>query len=106
MKLKLTIDKQPLILELEAIIALFGKTRTIEFAEGRWTPYVFLDLAEPVGDTKITHITGAAALEAFLKTAPKHIVDFGGFIRDKIEEIERGSRDGSDEATVPSGSEK
>jgi hypothetical protein len=64
--------------------------------------YVFL---EPVGDSKITHLRGVAELEAFLKTAPKDIVDFGGFIRDKIEEIEKGSRDGSDEATAPSGSE-
>ena len=89
MKLKLTIDKQPLILELEAIVALFGKSRTIEFAEGRWTPFVFFELAEPV-DSNVIHVKDLTVdkLDTLLNTLPKHDTDFGGFIRDKIEEIE------------------
>ena len=37
MNFVLTIDKQSLALKLEAILALFGKSRTMEFAEGKWT---------------------------------------------------------------------
>jgi hypothetical protein len=38
MNFVLTIDRQPLVLKLEAILALFGKSRTMEFAEARPGP--------------------------------------------------------------------
>ena len=48
MKLHLTIDQQPLFLELEAALALFGSTRVIQFVQGKWSPFVLCESAEPV----------------------------------------------------------
>ena len=53
----LTIDNQPLVLKLEAILALFGKARTMEFAEGKWTPFVFFQVEdEPDSVTVVQRI--------------------------------------------------
>ena len=43
MKLLFTVDDQPLVLTAKQAAALFGKTRLREFAEGRWTPFVFCE---------------------------------------------------------------
>ena len=89
MKLKLTIDNQPLILELEAIVALFGKSRTLEFAAGRWSPYVFVELAEPV-ETTVVHVPDLTVEKLnTLKNEIPYFLDFDVFIRDKIDEIEK-----------------
>jgi hypothetical protein len=48
MKLYLTIDQQPLFLELEAALALFGSERLIEFVHGKWSPFVLCESADPV----------------------------------------------------------
>ncbi|MFH1345797.1 MAG: hypothetical protein ABIL01_31995 [Pseudomonadota bacterium] len=93
MNFKLTIDNQTLILKLEAILALFGKSRTTEFAEGKWTPFVFFELDVPA-DTipKIHHIefTGMTKtqINEALEAPPRDIVDFAGFVRGEIEKIE------------------
>jgi hypothetical protein len=44
MNFVLTIDNQPLVLNREAILALFGKSRTMEFAEGKWSPFVLFQV--------------------------------------------------------------
>ena len=90
----LTIDKQPLVLPLPAILSLFGKSRTMEFAEGKWTPYVFFQLEEPEDAVPTAHhidftnMTQAGIVDA-LKTMPSDVVDFAGFVRDEIEKIEK-----------------
>jgi hypothetical protein len=89
-----TIDKQPLTLKLEAILALFGKARTMEFAEGKWTPFVSFELvAPPNAMPTVQHVdfTNMSETEiiAALKSVPKDVVDFAGFVRDEIEEIEK-----------------
>jgi hypothetical protein len=90
----LTIDKQPLTLKLEAILALFGKARTMEFAEGKWTPFVSFELEAPPNDMPtVQHIDFAnmseAEIVAALKSPPKDVADFAGFVRDEIEAIEK-----------------
>jgi hypothetical protein len=93
MNFKLTIDKQPLVLQLEAILALFGKSRTMEFAEGKWTPFVFFELDVPadvvpeIHHIEFTGMTETQISEA-LEALPRDIVDFAGFVRDEIEKIE------------------
>ena len=98
MKLKLTIDKQPLILDLETIFVLFGKSRTIEFAEGKWTPFVFCELAENASASEVPENTtyknveklSEQELDQLLSSIPGEIIDFGGFVRKEIEKIENG----------------
>jgi hypothetical protein len=90
----LTIDKQPLVLPLTAIVALFGRARTMEFAEGKWTPYVFFQPEDPedgvlaVQHIDFTDMNQAEIVEA-LKTLPRDVVDFPGFVHDAIEKIEK-----------------
>jgi len=90
----LTIDKQSLVLPLSAILALFGKSRTMEFAEGKWTPYVFFQVEEPAdGVHTVRHIDftdmNQSEIVDTLKTLPRDVVDFPGFVRDEIEKIEK-----------------
>jgi hypothetical protein len=94
MNFTLTIDKQPLTLKLEAILALFGKDRTMEFAEGKWTPFVFFELEAPpnaiptiqhIDFTKMTEAETVAALNSL----PRDVADFPGFVRDEIAKIEK-----------------
>jgi hypothetical protein len=94
MNFVLTIDKQPLVLKLEAILALFGKPRTMEFAEGKWTPYVFFQLEDPPNSLPtVQHIEFTNMNEAeignSLKSLPRDVYDFAGFVRDAIAEIEK-----------------
>ena len=90
----LTIDEQPLVLKLEAFLSRFGKSRTMEFAEGKWTPFVFFRLEEPenavaaVRRIDFTNMSQAEMVDA-LKTIPRDVVDFSGFVRDEIEKIEK-----------------
>jgi hypothetical protein len=90
----LTIDKQPLVLKLEAILALFGKARTLEFAEGKWTPFVFFEREPPVDDAlpAVTHIEftdmSDAEIGAALRSLPRDVIDFAGFVADEIAKIE------------------
>jgi hypothetical protein len=93
MNFVLTIDKQSLVLRLEAILALFGKSRTMEFAEGKWTPYVFFQLEDPPNSvptvTKIEFTNmSQSEIETSLKDLPRDVYDFAGFVRDAIEKIE------------------
>jgi hypothetical protein len=93
-KFVLTIDKQPLVLPLDAILALFGRSRTMEFAEGKWTPYVFFQVEEPEnGVATVHHIDftdmNQAEIVDALKALPRDVVDFPGFVRDEIEKIEK-----------------
>jgi hypothetical protein len=94
MNFKLTIDGQPLILKLETVLALFGRSRTMEFAEGKWTPLVFFELQEVVNTVpEISHmqlfndLTWEQISEA-LEALPKDVVDFTGFVQDEIQKIE------------------
>jgi hypothetical protein len=95
-KFILTIDKQPLALKLEAILGLFGKARTMEFAEGRWSPFVSFELVAPpddmpaVPDIDFTNMSESEIVAA-LTSVPKDIVDFAGFVRDEIEAIEKAA---------------
>lgn len=94
MNFKLTIDKQPLILKLEAILALFGNARTMEFAEGKWTPFVFFELEMPPGvpptveHIDFTNMTESEISDA-LKSLPREVNDFPGLVRDEIEKLEK-----------------
>ena len=90
----LTIDKQPVTLTLEAILALFGKARTMEFAEGKWTPFVSLELVTPLNDMPaVQHIDftnmSESEIIAALKSLPKDVADFVGFVRDEIKKVEK-----------------
>jgi hypothetical protein len=93
-KFILTIDNQPLTLKLEAILALFGKDRTLEFADGKWTPFVVFELEVPptgmptVQNIDFTNMTEAQTIDA-LKSLPRDVADFPGFVRDEIEKIEK-----------------
>lgn len=97
MKLKLTIDQQPLILDLQAILVLFGKPRTIEFAEGKWTPFVFCEPADNPAAANAPVITAYENVERLnkddlqklLNSIPEDVMDFGSFIRKEIERIEK-----------------
>jgi hypothetical protein len=89
----LTIDNQPLVLKLEAILALFGKARTMEFAEGKWTPFVFFQVEdEPDSVTVVQRIDftdmDKSEIEGALEGLPPDVRDFPGFVRDAIEKIE------------------
>jgi hypothetical protein len=80
---------------LEAILALFGKPRTMEFAEGKWTPYVFFQLEDPPNSvptvTKIEFTDmSESGIANSLKDLPRDVYDFAGFVRDAIEKIEAG----------------
>jgi hypothetical protein len=90
----LTIDNQPLVLPLTAILSLFGKSRTLEFADGKWTPYVFFQVEEPAdGVPTVQHIDftdmNQAEIVDALKALPRDVSDFPGFVRDEIEKIEK-----------------
>jgi hypothetical protein len=93
MNFVLTIDKQPLVLKLEAILALFGKSRTMEFAEGKWTPFVFFQVEDPpnsdptVKKIKFTDMS-ESGIKNSLKDLPRDVYDFAGFVRDAIDKIE------------------
>jgi hypothetical protein len=94
MNFVLTIDNQPLVLKLEAILALFGKARTMEFAEGKWTPFVLFQVEdEPNSVTVVQRIdfTGLdkSEIERALEELPPDVRDFPGFVRDAIEKIEK-----------------
>ena len=94
MNFVLTIDNQPLVLKLEAILALFGKSRTMEFAEGKWTPFVLFQVEdEPNSVTVVQRIdfTGLnkSEIESSLGRLPPDVRDFPGFVRDAIEKIEQ-----------------
>ena len=58
MKITLTIDGQPIVLTAKQAAALFGKDRLREFAEGRWTPFVFCEpYRDPAGpDPTVTSV--------------------------------------------------
>ena len=93
-KFVLTIDTQPVCLKLEAILALFGKARTMEFAEGRWAPFVSFELEAPLHDMPTVRridFTNMSQSEmvAALTTLPDDIADFAGFVRNEIEAIEK-----------------
>lgn len=90
----LRIDDQPLILELQAILALFGKLRALEFADGKWSPFVTIELAEPAGSVPIVHkieFTDMTECEISdtLRVLPRDVADFAGFFREEIEKIEK-----------------
>ena len=94
MNFVLTIDNQPLVLKLEAILALFGKARTMEFAEGKWSPFVLFQVEdEPNSVTVVQRIdfTGLdkSEIESALEGLPPDVRDFPGFVRDAIEKIEK-----------------
>src|SRR5258705_2327826 len=82
----LTIDNQPLVLELQAILTLFGKPRAMKFANGKWSPFVTIELAEPAGSAQTVHkieFTGmneSEISEAF-RVLPRDVADFAGFFR-------------------------
>ena len=100
-KFVLTIDKQPLTLKLEAILGLFGKTRTMEFAGGRWAPVVSFGLEAPLYDMPaVQHIDFAnmsrSEIVAALMSLPEDIADFAGFVRNEIEAIEKARSDKND----------
>ena len=94
MNFVLTIDNQPLVLKLEAILALFGKARTMDFAEGKWTPFVLFQVEdEPNSVTVVQRIdfTGLdkSEIKSALEGLPPDVRDFPGFVRDAIEKIEK-----------------
>jgi hypothetical protein len=80
-------------LKLEAILALFGKDRTMEFAEGKLTPFVSLNLKHPNDMPTVQRIDftnmSESEIVAALKFLPKDVSDFAGFVRDEIEKIEK-----------------
>jgi hypothetical protein len=94
MNFKLTIDGQPLTLKLEAILDLFGRSRTMEFAEGKWAPFVFFELQEAANVVpEISHIEFFKNLtwdqiSDALGALPRDVVDFTGFVQDEIRKIE------------------
>jgi hypothetical protein len=94
MNFVLTIDNQPLVLKLEAILALFGKSRTMEFAEGKWSPFVLFQVEEEPNSVTVvrrvdfTDMT-KSAIERALEGLPPDVRDFPGFVRDAIETIEK-----------------
>ncbi len=92
LKFRLTISGQSLVLNLKSILRLFGKERTIDFADGKWTPFVFMEIAEEsIGsDTAaVKAFNSVEEYQAILKTRPKYETDFGGYIRDQIETIDK-----------------
>jgi hypothetical protein len=94
MNFVLTIDNQPLVLKLEAILALFGKSRTMEFAEGKWTPFVMFQVEdEPNSITVVQRIDftdmNKSEIESAVEGLPPDVRDFPGFVRDAIEKIEK-----------------
>jgi hypothetical protein len=94
MKFRLTISGQPLILNLKSVLRLFGKERTIDFADGKWTPFVFMEIAEESIDSGAVTVKTFGTVEEYqeiLKTRPKYETDFGGYIRDQIEKLEKVS---------------
>ena len=94
MNFVLTIDNQPLLLKLEAILALFGKARTMEFAEGKWSPFVLFQVEDEPNSTVIvqrinfTDMTDSE-IGRKLESLPSDVRDFPGFVRDGIETIEK-----------------
>jgi hypothetical protein len=76
------------------VLALFGKTRTMEFAEGKWTPFVSFELETPPGaiptvqNVDFTNMSESEIADA-LESIPKEVADFAGFVRDEIEKLEK-----------------
>lgn len=94
MNFVLTIENQPLVLTLEAILALFGKSRTMEFAEGRWSPFVLFQVEdEPNSVAVVQRIDftdmNKSEIESALQGLPPDVRDFPGFVRDAIGKIEK-----------------
>lgn len=90
----LTIDNQPLVLKLEAILALFGKSRTLEFAEGKWSPFVLFQVEDEPNAVAVVQrvdFTGLdkTEIEGALEGLPPDVRDFPGFVREAIEKIEK-----------------
>ena len=70
----------------------------MEFAERKWTPFVFFELQEVANAVpEISHIeffkdlTWEEISEA-LETLPKDVVDFAGFVQDEILRLEAGMK--------------
>jgi hypothetical protein len=66
----------------------------MEFADGKWSPFVTIELAEPEGSVPIVqHVefTGMneSEISEALKVLPRDIADFAGFFREEVEKIER-----------------
>jgi|SRR5665213_176570 len=94
MNFVLTIDNQPLVLKLEAILALFGKSRTLEFAEGKWSPFVLFQVEDEPNAVAVVQrvdFTGLdkTEIEGALEGLPPDVRDFPGFVREAIEKIEK-----------------
>ena len=94
MNFVLTIDNQPLVLKLQPILALFGKSRTMEFAEGKWSPFVLFQVEDKPNSVTVvqrvdfTDVTNSG-IERALDGLPPDVRDFPGFVRDAIEKIEK-----------------
>ena len=78
MKIKLTIDGQPLVLSAKQAGALFGLERLREIVEGRWTPFVFCDRfkeKEPdeveMTTINVTGMSGAEVIDLIKDLAPE-----------------------------------
>jgi hypothetical protein len=85
-------DVLPTALHLTAS-TLVGKSRTLEFADGKWTPFVFFELHVPADAVPEVHhieFTGMTKpqIRAALDALPRDVVDFPGFVRDEIDKIE------------------
>jgi hypothetical protein len=94
MNFLLTIDNQPLVLKLEAILALFGKSRTMEFAEGKWSPFVMFQVEDEPNSVAVVEQVdftdmNKSGIESTLKSLPPDVRDFPGFVWDAIEKIEK-----------------
>ncbi|HEX8164618.1 MAG TPA: hypothetical protein VF601_02395 [Beijerinckiaceae bacterium] len=89
MKLRLTIDEQTLVLELAAAVKLFGKERLMEFAEGRWSPFVTCGPTEPAPAQTIdlTEL-GMDQIRDLLNVLPKRVINFPEYVRDEIERLQ------------------
>lgn len=78
MKIKLTIDGQPLVLTAKQAPALFGLERLREIVKGRWTPFVFCDsfregepeTTEPV-EINVTALSSAEVVSLMKDLAPE-----------------------------------
>ena len=66
----------------------------MEFAEGKWTPFVFFGLEErpdaipEMLKIEFTDVSESGIRQA-LKSLPSDITDFAGFVRDEIEKREK-----------------
>ena len=65
----------------------------MEFAEGKWTPFVFFQAEDPPNSvpivTKIEFTDmSESGIKNSLKVLPRDVYDFAGFVREAIEKIE------------------